>query len=94
MPLSAHLASLSNQGLISDNFSGFCEAAWPCLAVGGAQNEVSRKQTGEGGGPQEVEMMGIFSTFQSNEKASKVVSDESCCCICFLSLWKMKFWMD
>lgn len=50
MPLSAHLASLSNPGLISDNFFGFCEAAWPCLAVGGAPNEVNRKQTGEGGG--------------------------------------------
>lgn len=36
MSPSAHLASLSNQVLISDKFSGFREAAWPCLTVGGA----------------------------------------------------------
>lgn len=49
MPLSTHLASLSNPGLISDNYFGFYEAAWPCLAVGGAQNEQNREQTGRWG---------------------------------------------
>lgn len=45
MPLSVHLASLSSLGLISDHFFVFCEEAWPCLAVGDAQNEQNRKQT-------------------------------------------------
>ena len=49
MPLSAHLASLSDPALISDNFFGFCEAAWSCLAVGGAHSEPITK-TGFGVG--------------------------------------------
>lgn len=43
MPLSAHLASWSNQVVISDKFFGFCEAARPHLAVGGADNELNRE---------------------------------------------------
>lgn len=42
MPLSAHLASLSHPVLISDNFFGPCEASWPCLAMGSAQNPEHR----------------------------------------------------
>ena len=49
MPLSAQLASLSDPVFISDNFFGFCEAAWSCLAVGGAHSEpVTRTGLGVG----------------------------------------------
>lgn len=55
-PLSAHLASLSQLVLISSNFFGFCEAAWPCLAMGSARNNVNPEHRlglgrwGRGGG--------------------------------------------
>lgn len=76
MPLSAHLASLSNPVLISDNSFGFCEAAWPCLAVGGAGNEPNSQHRLRGGevGTQWVKM-GFSSPFHGHEKALRMVSD-------------------
>lgn len=76
MPLSAHLASLSNKVLTSDKLFGFCEAAWPCLAVGGADNEPNREHRlgGEGGDPV-GRKNGLFRPFQSNKKALRVLSD-------------------
>lgn len=35
----AHMSLLSNQVVISDKSFGFCEAGWPCLVVGGADND-------------------------------------------------------
>lgn len=87
MPLSAHLASLSNPGLISDNF--FLASvkrsppAWPWVVLG-----TNRTESSLGGGEvgaQGAEETGYFSVFQSNEKASRMGSDVSyrICFLCF-----------
>lgn len=85
MPLSAQLASLSDPALISDNFFGFCEAAWSCLAVGGAHSELVERTgwVGWGGGAPVGGEYGFFSPFQSNKKALRIAGD-ACYHICFL----------
>lgn len=74
MPLSAQLASLSDPVFISDNF-GFCEAAWSCLAVGGAHSEPVMRTGGWGGGVPVGGEDGFFSPFQSNKKALRMAGD-------------------
>lgn len=90
MPPAAHLASLSNAGFISGNFFGFCEAAWPRLAVGGAQNERKRKQV-ETQGMGRIYLLTYFYSFQSNENALRMVSGIRYY-IRFLFPWEIKFW--